>query len=554
MQKKYVVGLDYGTLSGRAVVVSCEDGKVLASAVKAYEHGVLNSVLPGGEALPAGEWALQVPQDYLDVLETVVPEAVKKSGIRSEDIIGLGIDFTSCTILPVDQHNEPLCMLDSFKSEPHAYVKLWKHHGAQKQADKINAVLEKRGEINQPQYGGKISSELMLPKILQIVEEAPEVYREADQILEAGDWLTHCLTDSNMRSADMAGYKALWNARTGYPSRSFLKELSPMLENLAKEKLGGKVVMAGESAGSLTAQWADKLGIPEGIPVAAALIDSHAGIPGSGVMSPDQMMMVVGTSSVMLALSDREYSKNGVVSGVRGAVFPGSYVLESGIAAVGDMLGWFVDHMVPETYLKKAEECGKNIHTYLSDKAYESIPGESGLIALDWWNGNKTPYVDGRLSGVLVGCTLDTKPEEIYRALIEATAFGTRKILELFTEAGADIHMIIASGGIAEKNPVFMQIYVDVLDREIRISDTDQTAALGSAVYAAVAAGADAGGYSSIQEAVNQMSHLKDYVYHPKVENVERYNRIFEIYNELVELFDPQKVHIMEKMAEFLPK
>ena len=357
-----------------------------------------------------------------------------------------------------------------------------------------------------------------------------------------------------MRSADMAGYKALWNARTGYPSRSFLKELSPMLENLAKEKLGRKVVMAGESAGSLTAQWADKLGIPEGIPVAAALIDSHAGIPGSGVMSPDQMMMVVGTSSVMLALSDREYSKNGVVSGVRGAVFPGSYVLESGIAAVGDMLGWFVDHMVPETYLKKAEECGKNIHTYLSDKAYESIPGESGLIALDWWNGNKTPYVDGRLSGVLVGCTLDTKPEEIYRALIEATAFGTRKILELFTEAGADIHMIIASGGIAEKNPVFMQIYADVLDREIRISDTDQTAALGSAVYAAVAAGADAGGYSSIQEAVNQMSHLKDYVYHPKVENVERYNRIFEIYNELVELFDPQKVHIMEKMAEFLPK
>ena len=229
-------------------------------------------------------------------------------------------------------------------------------------------------------------------------------------------------------------------------------------------------------------------------------------------------------------------------------------MLESGIAAVGDMLGWFVDHMVPETYLKKAEECGKNIHTYLSDKAYESIPGESGLIALDWWNGNKTPYVDGRLSGVLVGCTLDTKPEEIYRALIEATAFGTRKILELFTEAGADIHMIIASGGIAEKNPVFMQIYADVLDREIRISDTDQTAALGSAVYAAVAAGADAGGYSSIQEAVNQMSHLKDYVYHPKVENVERYNRIFEIYNELVELFDPQKVHIMEKMAEFLPK
>lgn len=554
LQKKYVIGLDYGTLSGRAVVVDCEDGKVLSSSVKAYAHGVMSEELPTGKKLSVGDWALEAPEDYIDVLVTTVTEAVKKAKVKKEDIIGIGLDFTSCTILPVDRDNRPLCQYEKFKDEPHAYVKLWKHHGAQHQADRITELLKKRGEINKPQYGGKISSELMLPKILQIVEEAPEVYQEADQILEAGDWLTQCMTGGRRRSADLAGYKAMWNPVTGYPPKDLLKEFNPMLANLVEEKLSEDIAMAGETVGNLNKEWAEKLGLLEGISVAATLIDSHAGIPGSGVVRPDQLMLVVGTSSVMLSPSPVECCKEGVVSGARGAIVPGNFVLESGIAAVGDMFGWFVDHMTSEEYAVKAKEEGKNLHIYLTEKASGLKPGESGLIALDWWNGNKTPYVDGRLSGVLVGCTLNTRPEEIYRALIEATAFGTKKIIELYKEANTTIQTIIASGGIAEKNPLLMQIYADVLNCEIKLSVTDQTAALGSAVYAAVAAGTENGGYGSIEEAVNHMSHLKDQIYRPIADNVKRYNELFDIYCELVHLFNPEKTSVMTKLSSFSQK
>lgn len=551
LQKKYVIGLDYGTLSGRAVVVDCENGEVLSSSVKNYAHGVMSEELPTGTKLPAGDWALEAPEDYIDVLISTVTDAVEKSDVAKEDIIGMGMDVTSCTILPIDKDNNPLCSQEKFKDEPHAYVKLWKHHGAQPQADKITELLEKRGEINKSQYGGKISSELMLPKIMQIAEEAPEVYREADQILEAGDWLTQCMTGSKRRSADLAGYKAMWNSETGYPPKELLEELNPMLTDLVEEKLSEDIAVAGEAIGNLNKEWAEKLNLPEGIPVAATLIDSHAGIPGSGVIRPDQLMLVVGTSSVMLSPSPAECCKEGAVSGAKGAIVPENYVLESGIAAVGDMFGWFVDHMTSEEYAMKAKEEGKNLHVYLTEKASELKPGESGSVALDWWNGNKTPYVDGRLSGVLVGCTLNTKPEEIYRALIEATAFGTRKIVELYKEANPAIHTIIASGGIAEKNPLLMQIYADVLNCEIKLSATDQTAALGSAVYAAVAAGTECGGYGSVEEAAGHMSHLKDFTYRPIEENVKRYNELFDIYCELVELFDPKKTSVMTKLSSF---
>lgn len=550
MRNKYVIGLDYGTLSGRAVLVDCQNGEVLASAVKNYSHAVMTKELPNGKALLGADWALQHPLDYLEVLEETVQKIVKDSAVAREDIIGIGLDFTSCTVLPVDAENEPLCIQDAFQDEPHAYVKLWKHHGGQPQADQISALLETRNELDHIQFGGKISSELMLPKVLQIVQEAPQVYEAADQILEAGDWLIQKMTGDRMRSGDLAGYKAMWTPETGYPSKEFLKELSPLLENLSQEKLGADIALAGEAAGYLTADWAERLGLSTGIPVAAAIIDSHAGMPGSGVNQPDQMMMVVGTSSVMLALSERGYAKNGVVSGVKGAILPEKYALESGLAAVGDMFGWFVEQAVSQEYAEQAKAEGMDLHAYLSKKAEELQPGANGLVALDWWNGNKTPYVDGRLSGALVGCTLSTKPEEIYRALIEATAFGTRKILELFKEAGAQIRTVIASGGIAEKNPLLMQIYADVLNCEIRVSDTDQTAALGSAIYASVAAGAQRGGYATIEEAVARMSRLKELSYRPEPKNAERYDEIYDIYCALVAMFDPEQSDVMRKLHQ----
>lgn len=550
MERKYVIGLDYGTLSGRAIIADCKDGTVLASAVKEYDHGVMSEYLPDGTELTGTGWALQNPKNYIDVLKYIIPEAVAQSGVSSKDIIGIGLDFTSCTMLPVDENNVPLCLLVKNVSRPHAWVKLWKHHGAQKQADEINELLKKRGEIDNIQFGGKISSELLLPKILQIVEEDPELYDEAASFLEVGDWLTQILTNGRKRSGNLAGYKAMWTPETGYPSKDFLLQLSPKLENLTEDKLGDDITLAGQPVGYLTKDWAKELGLCAGIPIATAVIDSHAGMPGSGVSKSDQMMMVLGTSSVMLALSENGYSKNGVVSGIKGAILPKQYALESGLAAVGDMLGWFVDNCVSWEYKQMADQQGMDLHSWLTRKAEKLSPGGHGLLALDWWNGNKTPYVDGRLSGVLVGCTLLTKPEEIYRALIESTAFGTKKIMQLFAESGVKIHTIIASGGIAEKNSLLMQIYADVLNCEIHISGTEQTAALGAAIYASVAAGKDLGGYETIQEAVANMSHLKDIVYKPNPPMVEKYVELYQMYCNLVEMFNPQKNTTMITLSQ----
>lgn len=548
--EKYVIGLDYGTLSGRAVLVSCKDGRTVASAVKDYPHGVMERRLPDGTPVPGNNWALQVPGDYLEVLEEIVPEVMKAAKVSRDDVIGIGLDFTTCTMLPVNEQLQPLCELEQYRNVPHAYAKLWKHHGAQEQTDRINGLLKKRGEINEFRYGGGISLELLLPKILQIADEAPEIYEKADQMLEAGDWVIQTLSGQQRRSGDLASYKGLWSAETGYPAKDFLRELNPLIENLAEEKLKGDIVFAGESAGTLKKEWAEKLGLKEGIALGPAITDSHAGMPGSGISRMDQLMLVVGTSSVMLAMSDVPYARHGVVCGNKGAIMPEKYVLESGLAAVGDMLGWFVNHAVPAEYQEKAKAEGKNIHNYLTEKAALLPPGGNGLVALDWWNGNKTPYVDGRLSGALIGCTLSTRAEEIYRALIEATAFGTREVVEEYRKGNPQIQVVIASGGIAEKNPLFMQIYADVLDMDIYLSAADQTAALGSAIYAAAAAGEAAGGYVSIRAAAEQMSHLKDTVYRPIPENVSRYQELYRVYRELVEVLGPQKNDVMKVLSE----
>ena len=548
--EKYVIGLDYGTLSGRAVMVSCKDGRTIASATKMYPHGVLEEELPDGTPIPRNNWALQVPADYLEVLETIVPEVMSASRVKPEDVVGIGLDFTTCTMLPVDKDKKPLCEMEKYRSNPHAYAKLWKHHGAQKQTERINNLLKKRGEIDETRYGGGISLELLLPKILQIADESPEIYIEADQMLEAGDWLIQTLSGQQRRSGDLASYKGLWDASSGYPPKDFLKELNPLLENLAEEKLQGDIVFAGESAGTLRKEWAQKLGLRENIALGPAITDSHAGMPGSGISRMDQMMLVVGTSSVMLAMSDIPYARCGVVCGNRGAIMPDKYVMESGLAAVGDMLGWFVEQAVPQVYHTAAATAPKSIHNYLEEKAALLSPGGNGLVALDWWNGNKTPYVDGCLSGALVGCTLSTRPEEIYRALIEATAFGTREVVEEYREGNPAIQVVVASGGIAEKNALFMQIYADVLNMDIYLSAADQTAALGSAIYAAAAAGKAAGGYESIADAAEKMSHLKEKVYHPIPENVRRFQKLYDIYRELVRMLGPEHSNVMHALSE----
>lgn len=550
MRKKYTIGMDYGTLSGRGVLVSCEDGRIVASAVKEYSHGVIDKNLPEtGEKLPP-DWALEHPLDYIEVLSAVIPELLRKSDISPDDIIGIGIDFTSCTVLPIDQNAVPLCMKEKFKHRRNSYVKLWKHHGAQRFADQINRHLEEQGLADSPRFGGKVSSELMLPKALEILEEDPEVYNAAEEILEAGDWLTRLLTGSHSRSCSMAGYKAWWNERDGYPEETFFTDIHPGLFSYISNKLSGEVISVGKKIGTLSQEWSKKLGLPAGIAVAPAIIDSHAGVPGSGVYSKEQAMLVLGTSSVMIGLGEYPFSKDGVVGGVRDAIVPGYYAYESGLAAVGDLFAWFTDNLVPASYAEEAGRRGISLHTLLSEKALRIGPGKSGLLALDWWSGNKTPFVDGSLKGALLGMSLNTKPEEIYRSLIEATACGTRRILELYENNGIQVREIICSGGISLKNPLLMQIYADVLGKRLIVAKSEQAAALGSAVYAALSAGESAGGYDNYEEAVKNMCQVKSIVYEPNQKNFELYTKLYSIYKDYSEIMGNSNREIMRRLQE----
>lgn len=527
METNYVIGIDFGTRSARAVLVDCTHGRTVKSAAMNYPHGVMDDTLPSGKKLDVN-WSLQHPADYLQVLERIVTDIADNSGVARDAIIGLSTDFTASTILPVDRNLTPLCLKNEYKDTPHAYVKLWKHHAAQKEADLINRLLEKEGLISDYRYGGRISSEIMLPKILQIVLEAPDIYNAADQILEAPDWIAQLLTGTRKRSGSTASYKAMWDNVHGYPSKSFLKSLNPWMENLVEDKLSTDICSIGGRIGELRKEWAGRLHLPEGIAVGANIIDAHAGLASCGVTRPGQMLLMVGTSTAQTILSSAPYSGKGLLGGVKGQIIPGYYAVESGLASVGDSMEWFVNNLTPMGYYKEADRLyGGDIYKLLNKKAARLSPGECGLIALDWLNGNKTPYVDGNRTGAVIGLNLNTKPEDIWRAFIEATAFGTRLIMDTANAAAVPITEIRCCGGLAEKNPLLMQIYADVTHQEMKVIASRQPAATGAAIYAAVAAGKEKGGYDTVQEAVSHMQSPVSRVYVPDAKAGVVYDKLY---------------------------
>lgn len=544
--KKYTIGIDYGTLSGRCVLVDCENGQEIAEAVSVYAHGVMDECLPSGKKLPP-QFALQHPEDYLQVLRTTVREVLEKAKIEPEQVVGVGIDFTSCTVLPVNKEGTPLCMMPDFADEPHAYVKLWKHHAAQPEANVVTELAEQRGEGFLARYGGKISSEWLQPKIMQILDEAPEVFDAADRIIEAADWLNLMLTGEERRSSCMAGYKGMWHKKDGYPTKDFMAALDPRLEDLAEKKLCGPVCPLGGKAGELTAEWAARLGLRAGTAVGISIIDAHAGLPGAGIAGPGKLMMIMGTSTCHIMLSETENMMPGVCGIVEDGVLPGYFAYEAGQACVGDHFAWLVKGFVPASYEAEAAERGIGVHQLLTEKASVQKVGEHGLLALDWWNGNRTPYADYDLTGMLLGMNLTTKAEDMYRALIEATAYGTNFVIETFERAGIQIQKLYACGGIAKKNPMMMQIYADVTGREIHVSASDQTPALGAAIFAAVAAGKENGGYDSIEEAVAAMSAPVERVYKPIAENAAVYAKLYAEYKELSEYFAKENM-VMKRL------
>ena len=538
----YTIGLDFGTLSGRAVLVDARDGAEVAESVFDYPHGVMDSQLPSDRKLPP-DWALQHPQDYLDVFAHTVPAVLRQSGVDPAAVAGIGIDFTASSPMPTTVDGTPLCFLDDLRDEPHAYIKLWKHHAAQRQADQINETARRMGERWLPRYGGKISSEWFFSKLLQILQERPDIYAQIDRFVEAADWVIWQLTGVETRNTCTAGYKAMVQ-EGDFPSRDYFRALDPAFADVVDEKVGREFAELGSKAGELRPQMAKLTGLPAGVAVAVANVDAHVTAPAVKATEPGVMVMVMGTSCCHILSSTQLGEVDGMCGVVMGGVIPGLYGYEAGQSAVGDIFAWFVDHGVPLEYHQAAASAGIGLHEYLEREAAAQQVGQHGLIALDWWNGNRSTLVDVDLTGMLLGMNLATRAPDIYRALIEATAYGTREIIDAFDAQGVAVNELVAAGGLPEKNALLCQIFADVTGRPFKLSGSAQAPALGAAMHAAVAAGI----YSDIQAAAAQMGKLKAEVVRPIPRNQATYDQLFQEYKTLYDYFGRGANDVMKRL------
>ncbi|MFZ0041214.1 MAG: ribulokinase [Solirubrobacteraceae bacterium] len=541
-QAKHVIGIDFGTLSGRAVVVRADDGEVLGTGEFAFPHAVMDRELAEtGEKLP-GAWALQDPQDWVDVLKNAVPDAMEEAGIDPETVVGIGTDFTACTILPATADGTPLCQLEEFRGRPHAYPKLWKHHAAQPQADRVTETAAEREEPWLARYGGRISSEWAFAKALQVLDDDPEIYERMDRWIEAADWIVWQLCGDEVRNACTAGYKAMYQ-EGAYPSREYFAALDSRFQDFAAEKLATSVADLGGQAGSLTAEAAGWTGLPEGITVAVGNVDAHVTVPAAQATEPGQMLAVMGTSTCHVMVGDEIAEVPGMCGVVRGGLVPDRWGYEAGQSGVGDIFAWYVENAVPPEYHEEAKRRGVDIHQYLTSLAAEQRAGEHGLVALDWWSGNRSVLVDHELTGVIVGLTLSSRPEDIYRALIESTAFGTRKIVDAFGDAGVPVSEFVAAGGLLA-NETLMQIYCDVLDRPISVLDSAEGPALGSAIHAAVAAGI----HENVEAAAAAMGKRRDRAYLPDRSAAAVYDDLYGVYDRMHDWFGRDSRDLMRDL------
>lgn len=544
---KYALGLDYGSLSVRALLVDIDTGEEVGVSVFEYPHGIMDEHIPSGKKLPA-KWALQHPSDYMEGLIYTVEDVVRKAGVQAHEIVGIGVDFTSCTVMPVCSNGTPLCLMEEFKNEPHAYVKLWKHHGAEEEAKYISQIATERNEEWLECFGGRISSEWLVPKVLETLNKAPEVYAKADRYMEALDWIVWNLTGVEVRSLHGLRYKAMYNHRTEKPSEEFMNAIDPRMKTFYEDKIQATIKNIGETAGFLTEEMAEKLGLFPGTPIGVGMIDGPAGVLGGGVTGGGEMMSVIGTSFSHCVLSKEEKKVKGIDAIIKDGIIPGYFTYDAGQSGGGDHFGWFVQNCVPESYEVEARDKKINVHHLLAQKLEGYQAGQSGLLALDWFNGVRAPLMDFNLSGLIMGMNLQTKPEEIYLALIEATAYGTRSIVEEFELANIDINSILLSGGIPLKNPMFVQVYADILNREVSVCKTAQSGARGAAILGAAAAPSSVTGYHSLVEIVRKLGVRGEQVYYPNPKNVEVYNKLYAEYKNLQQYFGKGTNDVMKRL------
>jgi L-ribulokinase len=529
-EQRYAIGVDFGTESGRALLLDLETGRELAVSAVPYPHGVIDRELPHtGEQLPP-DWALQNPDDWITVLETAIPTVLQQAGVPVDAVVGLGVDFTSCTVLPVDSEGTPLCRYAHWRARRHAWPKLWKHHAAQPVADRLTEVALERGEDFLSRYGGRISSEWYFPKLIELWLEDREVYDEANAFLEATDWIVWWLTGRLCRQSCTAGYKAFWSDADGLPSPEYFEAAYPGFTTAA-EKLGHTFVPLGTRAGTIRPEVAESIGLPATVAVAVGNVDSFVALPGAGVEQPGTFVTVLGTSTCDMVVHPEEIRLPGITGVVKDGILPGLYGYEAGQVAVGDMLAWFVGTL-------GMKDKG---FADLEQRAAQVAPGETGLTALAWWNGNRTILADADVSGVILGLNLHTTAEQIYRALLESIAFGTRRIIDNFEEHGLGVTEIVAVGGIAERSPLLVQLLADTCGRVVKVPASSEIPARGSALFGALAAGR----FNDITAAIEAMRPAVGRTYRPDPSAQAVYDEVYAVYRELYELLGRSHVELM---------
>ena len=550
MSKKYTVGIDFGTLSARAVLVDINSGEVVADSVFEYPHGVMDSSLPSGLPLPA-DFALQHPRDYLEAFCKTVSDVMAK--ISPDDVIGIGIDFTTCTLIPVKADGTPLCFDPEFENDPHAYAKLWKHHAAQPEADRLNEAAEKFAPEILERLGGKTSSEWLFPKVMEVLEKSPRAYDSTAHFIEGGDFLSWMLTGKHTRSYVFASYKALYMHDLGYPSKEMLRYLNPKLENVVEEKLTAPMVYTCDVAGYVDEHSKKRFGMRDDAPwlnigtaVACPEPDAHAAAPALGMKDSGDMFSIFGTSSNYMLINDEYKIIPGICGVVKDGLIPGFNAYEAGLCCFGDHFAWVTKNICPSEYHEEALSRGISDIQLISEKAEALAPGECGVIALNWWNGNRNTLVDASLSGMFLGMTLRTKPEDLFRAIVEANAFGTRVIIENFENHGVKVDRMTAAGGITRKSPFVMQTLADILGKTLCVSGYLHSSALGSAIYASVAGK----GHPDLSSAIEAMADPCATEYRPRPEAKAVYDQLYSEYLTLHDYFGRGGNDVMKRLKK----
>lgn len=527
MERRYAIGLDFGTLSLRGVLVDVRDGTQVGVCVRAYPHGIMDTVLSDGTALPGG-YALQDPRDYIDVTMDVLTELAHVPGVAAGEIIGIGSDATACTLLPVDEAFRPLCFDERFRHEPHAYIKLWKHHGAQAQADRLTEQARSMGLSFLQRCGGSITSESAYPKILETLENAPEVYRATHRFMEIGDWIVWLLTGCETRNAVVASFHLQWDPAEGFPPDDFFTAVHPGLAGLVDEKLGCGVMSAYAWAGGLLPTVAERTGLKAGTSVCCCNGDGNTPLNCLGIDRPGIGALILGTSSVLMFLTEEAWLVKGCVGMVDSVLRPGYYGHVFGQSSAGDALSWYMEDLLPHRYFIEAEARGISVYALMGEKLRGLDPARGDVVALDWFNGCRSLQMNADLTSAIAGLSLRTKPEEIYRALIEALAFGYRRILDACADKGIALERLRVCGGLALNNPEIPVLFADVLGIPVEVSRIAQAVCLGSAISGAAAAGRACGGWDDPVEAGAHMAQGGYDVHLPRPESRARYDALYE--------------------------